>query len=260
MSDPVSTGGFFRVEGFQLRVWPLLVVILLGVGIHFLSSVVVDAAEHFAGLPERPEMPWVAFAYGHVAQLVLALIAIGIVKPFVHADFGLHGADGKSYLGAALFWGLLFAVLIAAVDYWPQILSHRHPAERPYPLTALNVTGWLSYQGVLAGPSDEIFLRGLLVTFLAANLPGRIGLWRYEMSVAGVLVAAMVALTHVVDFFTKNVLTALGELVLSFLFGVLLAYWFEKSRSLWAPIVGHSVEAMAKIALVFAMVAVWHYA
>ncbi|HSN20434.1 MAG TPA: hypothetical protein VLS49_07140 [Usitatibacter sp.] len=39
--------------------------------------------------------------------------------------------------------------------------------------------------------------------------------------------------------------------------GILYAYWFEKSRSIAAPIVGHDVSDFVEDAIVFALAAAW---
>jgi membrane protease YdiL (CAAX protease family) len=262
MSDPVPVGeakrGFIRVEGLRLRVWPILFTILLGFGILALAQVTVEIVEHFTGLRERPQMPWIAHYYDHAIELVYTLIAIAIFKIFLRRDYGLHGPAGKSYLRAAVLWGLFFGVLMTMVDYWPELLAHTPPSDQPYPLTPLNIAGWFSFEGIFVGPSEETLFRGLLVTYLAAALPGRISIGRYEMNAAGVIVALIFALAHFGNFFTHPWWMALGQQFYAFALGVLYAYWFEKSRSLWAPIVGHNVGDVVEFALVFAMVAMWH--
>jgi membrane protease YdiL (CAAX protease family) len=195
--------------------------------------------------------------YGHAAQLAYALLAIGVFKIFLRRDYGLHRPAGKSYIRAAILWGLFFGVLMTAVDYWPQILAHKPPSDKPYPLTPLNIAGWLSFEGLFVGPSEETLFRGLLVTYLAAAMPGRISLLRFEMNAAGVVVALIFALAHAFDFFTHPFLIAFGQQFYAFALGILYAYWFEKSRSLWAPIVGHNVGDVTEYVLIFAMVAMW---
>jgi hypothetical protein len=41
----------------------------------------------------------------------------------------------------------------------------------------------------------------------------------------------------------------------AFVLGVLFAYWFEKSKSLLAPIIGHNAAALTEQALFFVLVA-----
>ncbi|MGB8363331.1 MAG: CPBP family intramembrane glutamic endopeptidase [Rhizomicrobium sp.] len=244
-------------ERFALKAIPILIAIALGVGILVLSSVTVEIVKLFAKLPERPQMPWIAEFYEHFAMLAYTLLAIRFMRQRYPGDYGLVAPAGRSYIGIAIGWGLFFGAAMMLVDYGPQLLSHKPPADQPYPLTAINIAGWFSYQGLVAGPSEEVLLRGLLVTYLILSMPGRVS-WRgYTMNGAGIVVAVLVAAPHLGAFFTQAFLSALGRVLYTFAFGVLSAYWLEKSRSLAASVVFHSVGALSEYALIFAVVAAW---
>jgi membrane protease YdiL (CAAX protease family) len=243
-------------EPFVLKPLPILIAILLGIGIPMISAITIYIVEHFVHLPERPEMPWIVEFYVEVAQLIYALVAINQIKRYYPGDYGLRWPEGNSYVAPAILWGLFFGVFMTFVDFWPQLVAHRPPSQ-PYPLTPFNITGWLSFEGVFAGASEETLFRGLLVTYLAAAMPGRVSFRGYTMNGAGVVVAALFALAHFGNFFLRPFPMALGQLVYAFALGVLYAYWFEKSRSLLAPIVGHNVSNVVEQGLIFAMVAAW---
>ena len=248
---------FFRIEGYRLKIWPIVLAIFLGLFIPLLAAITVLVAQHFGTLIERPAMPWVGYYYQHTAQLFFTLLFILLFNLFLRADYGLHSPREKSYVPSAIIWGILFGVLMTTVDCWPQIVAHKPPTG-PYDLNALNVAGWLSFEGIFSGLSEEPLYRGLLVTFLIATLPGRVGLWRYEMSVGGVIVALIFSFAHFGSFFVRPFLEAGGQFVYAFALGVLYAYWFEKSKSLLAPVVGHNVSNFSEYILIFAMVAYWH--
>jgi membrane protease YdiL (CAAX protease family) len=126
------------------------------------------------------------------------------------------------------------------VGYAPQLLAHKAP-ELDYPLTARNIFGWLTFEGVYVGPTEEIPFRALLVTYLTKTMPpGRARLGSYEMNQAGVVVAVIFALAHAGSFLTSPWPLALGQQIYAFALGILYAYWLEKSGSVVAPIVGHN--------------------
>ena len=50
---------------------------------------------------------------------------------------------------------------------------------------------------------------------------------------------------------------AFGQVAYMLAQGILFAYWYEKSGSLLAPIIGHSLANMIQQGLIFAMVAAW---
>jgi uncharacterized protein len=67
---------------------------------------------------------------------------------------------------------------------------------------------------------------------------GRVRFWKYEMHVAGVVLAPLFALAHLTSFWQENFWIALGQHIYAFALGILYAYWREKSGSLLAPISG----------------------
>ena len=115
--------------------------------------------------------------------------------------------------------------------------------------------GWLFFEGVYVGPTEEVPFRALLVTYLAATMPGRLRLGRFEMNWAGVIVALIFALLHATNFSLRAWPLALGQQLYAFALGVLYAYWLEKSKSVVAPIIGHNVGDALEYALMFLWVA-----
>jgi uncharacterized protein len=257
MEEPVTSPAAATPspERFQLKFAPILITFVLGVAIVFLSEVTVEVVGHFVKLHERPDMLWIGYYYGHAAQLLYALLAISLLRRFYAGDYGLRLPPEKSYVGWAIFWGLVFGVLMTAVDYWPQILQMKPPADKPYPLTAFNMAGWFSFEGIFVGPSEEVLFRGLLVTYLARAMPGSVSLGRYTMNGAGIVVAVLFAIAHMGNFFVEPFAMAFGQQIYAFVLGILYAYWYEKSRSLLAPVIGHNVSDVTEYALIFAMVA-----
>jgi CAAX protease family protein len=241
---------------FALRLFPIMVAILLGLGIPVVSAITIYIVEHFVHLPERPEMPWIVDFYVEAAQFVYALVAISQMKRRYPGEYGLRWPEGNSYVAPAILWGLFFGFFMTLVDFWPQLIAHKPPSQ-PYPLTPFNITGWLSFEGLFAGTSEETLFRGLLVTYLAAAMPGRVAFRGYEMNGAGIVVAALFALAHIGNFFLRPFPMAFGQLLYAFVLGVLYAYWYEKSRSLLAPIIGHNMSNVTEYVLIFAMVAAW---
>jgi len=238
----------------RLRIVPLLVVAALGVGIPYLAAVlaVVSSRLLHTPSPHGPTLPWLYMH--HAMQVLLALVAIAVVKRFVAGDYGLHWPRGKTYILPAVLWGVAFGVLMTVVDYAPQLIAGTRPATG-YALTPATVSGWLFFEGVYVGPTEEIPFRALLVTYLAATMPGRLRIGRYEMNWAGVIAALIFALLHATSFSVRAWPIALGQQLYAFALGVLYAYWLEKSRSVVAPSIGHNVGDVVEYAILFAWIA-----
>jgi len=233
-------------------------VVLLGLGLPILGAILAATlSHHVPAFPSNngPILPWLYSQ--HFFQTVLALVAIALIRLVFPFDAGLRRPPGKSYILPAILWGVFFGILMTVVDYAPQLLAHRPPPIEGADLSAASVGGWLFFEGIYVGPTEEILFRSLLVGYLIAALPGKLRLGRYEMSWAGVIVAAIFALAHAANFFTRPSLAAAGQQVYAFALGVLYAYWFEKSRSVVAPIVGHNVSDFTEYAICFGLIALW---
>jgi hypothetical protein len=232
---------------------PLVVTAALAVGVPYLAAYCASFANHSLHFyaPQGPVLAWLYVQHGF--QLILALLAIAVLRRFVPADYGLHLPRGKTYYAPAIFWGLFFGVLMTVVDYAPELWSHTVPTV-DYKLTRTNVFGWLFFEGVYVGPTEEIPFRALLVTYLAATMPARLRVGRFDMYWAGVIVALFFALLHAGNFYTRPWPLALGQQVYAFVLGVLYAYWLEKSRSVAAPSIGHNFGDVTEYAILFAWI------
>ncbi|HLW73804.1 MAG TPA: CPBP family intramembrane glutamic endopeptidase [Gammaproteobacteria bacterium] len=237
---------------FRLKPIPLLVTAVLGYGVPVAGAY----AAYFCSKlfhtpsPDGPTLPWL-YAQ-HAGQFLVALVVIAILKyRFVPADYGLHWPRGKTYILPAILWGVFFGVLMTLVDYAPQLLTHTRP-DPGFPLTPSNVWGWLFFEGIYVGPTEEIPFRALLVSYLAVSMPGKLRLGRFSMDGAGIVVALIFALLHANNFDTRHWPEALGQQFYAFALGVLYAYWLEKSRSVVASMVGHNVSDVVEYLILFA--------
>ncbi len=245
MTDNLPEARFFRLKFLPLAVVAALglVVPYLAAYLAFLSSEVLHTPS-----PHGATLPWL-YAQ-HALQLLLALAAIAALKRRVPADYGLHWPREKTYILPAVLWGAAFGVIMTLVDYAPQLSAHTKP-DPGFPLTSTSVIGWLFFESVYVGPTEEIPFRSLLVTYLAATMPGKLRLGRFSMNWAGVIVALIFAPLHARNFNLHAWPIALGQQIYAFALGVLYAYWLEKSNSVVAPIVGHNVSDGVEYAIVF---------
>jgi membrane protease YdiL (CAAX protease family) len=247
-----SEASVFSVSGLELRLWPILATIGLGL------LVVVPSGYVFALLTQRmsrPDTAWPLMA-NHAVMLLIALGLIAWLSRGNFTEYGLAWPKHRDYVSSALLWGAAFGLLMTVVDYFPQILRHVPPPDN-LALTPRTIGAWLFFEWIVVGPTEEIPFRGLLQTFLMQRASGRVRFWKYEMHVAGVLLALLFALAHLPSFWTENFWMALAQQIYAFALGILYAYWREKSGSLLAPIIGHNVSDGVEYALMFLMTLAW---
>jgi uncharacterized protein len=249
--------GRFPISIRDIRFRPLR--ILGTFGLAFIALFANGAGGHLAelylGAEQGRAMPWLLYYSGHTAQLIVTLVIIAIISRGRFGEYGLKWPPAETYIKPALVWGALFGVLMTVVDYFPGLLARTAP--RNLPLTATNILGWLSFEGLWAGTGEEILFRGLLLTSLASGVSGRIRMGRYTIQLAGVVIAVVFALAHMSSFWTRPFMEAAGQQVYAFVLGILYAYWFEKSGSVLAPIIGHNTGNFLEYVFAFLMVWLW---
>ncbi len=211
-------------------------------------------AESHISMDTTMSMPWTLYFPGHAGQLVGALLCMAVVGRGHFRKFGLRAPTGPSYIMPALAWGLAFGLIMTVVDYLPNLVGHRPP---DLPLTATNVAGWLAFEAFWAGTVEEVAFRGLLVTFLMRRFSARIRIGGYDMHAAGVIIAVLFSLAHLHSFWSRPLFEAAGQQVYAFALAILYAYWYEKSGSLIAPIIGHNLGNTVEYILAFGMVRLW---
>jgi len=240
----------------RFKALPIAFTAVLGLGLPYVAAYAAILSSQLFGTPSphRPTLPWLYVH--HAFQLLFALIAIVLIRRWRPFDAGLRWPPGRSYIGAALAWGALFGVIMTIVDYAPDLVARRAP-DIGFPLTAANIAGWSFFEGVYVGPTEEIPFRSLLVGYLMSAMPGQLRAGRYTMSWAGVVVAVIFALAHVSNLVMHPSWRDAGQQLYAFALGVLYAYWFEKSRSVIAPILAHNASDLVEYLIVFALIAAW---
>jgi uncharacterized protein len=247
---------FLAISDLRIGLWPLLGTIGLGLLTLFSAIPVTKLVVQAIGEQRSAEMSWIPLYANHLAMLVTALVLIALLSRGRIAEYGLRWPERKSYATAALAWGAFFGALMTVVDYYPQLLAHVAPEKLL--LTPINIAGWLSFQGIFVGISEEIPFRGLLMTFLMQRTSGRVRVLKYDMHVAGLILALLFALAHVNSFWQEPLWSAAGQQVYAVALGILYAYWYEKSGSLLASILGHNASDFVEYLFLFLLARFWH--
>jgi len=241
----------------RLGVWVLWTLATIGLALVFLypAGLVHVWVNHRVGIDRAMAMPWIALFIDHAVMLLIALILIALLSKGRFGEYGLQRPQRKSYVLASIAWGAFFGVLMTVADYLPSLLAHKPPEN--YPLTPVNLAGWLGFQFIYVGFTEEIPFRGLLQTFLMQRTTGRIRIGSYDMHVAGVVLAVLFALAHVASFWIHPFWFAFAQQLYAIALGILYAYWREKSGSLTAAIIGHNLSDGVEFAITFFLCWLW---
>jgi uncharacterized protein len=195
------------------------------------------------------------FVFGAIMlQGLSGLIAIALMRRVLpRADSHLRWPRERGDVGLAIAIGVAMGLVMLAADYWPDLVRGRAPAAN-YSLQPSIAAGWLLAM-ITTGLGEETIFRGFLVGMLAALMPGRARLGRFEISMAGVLVALLFGVAHYQSFFEDPLSLAIAQQLYAFAWGLVYVWLMEKSDSLLAPIVAHGVGNFVEVGSVMLLMA-----
>jgi hypothetical protein len=241
----------FSWRGPKLRVWPIVLVAAIGAVIIAGSFAAARAILLHVDARLMARL-WPFAAILELFYLTFSLIGMSIARRWLpNADFAVRWPRGETLIGKALIWGIAFGAIMLLVDHGAKLVHGWAPKTPTH--GAADVAGWLAFELLLVGPCEETLFRGLLLGVLEALSPSRVRFGNFSISTAGVTVALLFALAHAESFATEAWPVALGQQVYAFAVGVLYAWMRERSGSLFAPIVLHSVSDFVEDAAVFAL-------
>jgi membrane protease YdiL (CAAX protease family) len=240
-----------RWVGPRLRFLPIVLVLVIGMVALELGFLAV----HFVMVGATPgeHWPqWLVLTFAETLELILALVGIAIAKRLLpRADFGLRWpVRGRTYLGAAVFWGTAFGLIMLFADHWPALI-HMRPPPVPETATPVNIAGWMGFELLWVGICEETLFRGLLLGILLALSPSKIRIGRTEFSTAGFTIALVFALAHAGNFATRPWYEALAQQLYAVALGIIYAWLRERSGSLVPAMVAHSLSDAVETGLQF---------
>lgn len=235
----------------RTRVLPVVVVVALSLVITWLSEFLALALGKIFSPGTLEAYPWIFLYFHHFFQMIFA-IAVMLVLGGGLKSYGLTFESKNLYIFPAITVGIMFGVIMTLVDFLPTILAGVKISG--YDLNPLNVMGWLSFEWVFAGLSEEIFIRGMMMTYLMRKMNGHVRFFKWEVHIAGVIIAVLFALMHISSFFSGNLIYAIGQQIYAFILGLIYAYFYEKSRSLVAPIIAHNVSNGVEFLILFLLI------
>jgi membrane protease YdiL (CAAX protease family) len=238
-----------------LKLWPIIAAVGLLVFALMVDGAVIVVTLHFIGQTTFKAMPWTVLYFGHTGVLLAALLCIVLLGHGRFREFGFKAPADNRYVHTALLFGVLFGMVMTAADYSHNIIAHLPPDN--FFLTSTNLAGSLTFGGLYAGTVEEILFRGLLMTFLMQRMSGRLRLGRFDVHVAGVIVAVLFSLSHLGSFWTESFRVAASQQAYAFVWGVIYAYWYEKSGSLLPSIIGHNLGNLVEYLFAFLMAWRW---
>jgi uncharacterized protein len=217
------------------RLTALLLALLLYYASQALS--LLDLARLFFSAQTSSIYVWIGVYEHHLWQLAAALCFIGIFSRGRFTEWGLNLRN------AALSWRIflrfcLVYLPIVVIDVVVSALrSHDNDLGIFAPATAGNITGWLSFEWLFVGISEEILFRGFIQTYLARNWPGEVRIRGLSLSHAGLLTTILFCLAHINPLHPQ---ISWEQQIFAFGLGLYYSEVYRRTGSLLNPIVAHN--------------------
>ncbi|WP_422486552.1 CPBP family intramembrane glutamic endopeptidase [Gudongella sp. DL1XJH-153] len=214
-----------------------IIVILLS----FLLLFIPRTADYFANLFDYstidPDGSFAWISVHHIFQALIFLLIMIFLKKRYNLNFGLHWGDktvGKiitlrffKYFTFYTIGSFTFLILTNGFQHFQ------------FPLTATNIVGYMGFQLLLSGPSEELIFRAFAITMFSLFLKRKT--ITYNISSANLLAAVVFAMAHMSFTFNPFGMTySSSQLVLAFGLGIFYGICYEKSGSMYYPMIMHS--------------------
>ena len=227
---------------------PALAALAAAFAGHFALQSLTRALQVYPLLTDDPLLQqrgsWLHYVNHHTVQMLLALLAIGVLSRGRLAAWGLnldHARESWRLLSRG-FFPILLATLLAGHALVPLATGTPPPHFADGLPRPVDLAGKLLFSLLLVGLSEEIVFRGLFQTALARFWRGTVRLAGVEVPTAGLWAAAIFTVAHVSFVLAPPWIAQADprQLVLAFVLGIYYAYAYGRTGSLLAPVVAHN--------------------
>lgn len=187
----------------------------------------------------------------HVFQLILTIIIMKIYFKSRLMDLGFNFNNNKYAIKIVGWFIIIFSVIEIVV--WMIIIINKGNIEQyiGFPLSFKNILGYYGFQTFLSGTCEEPLFRGFTILILCQSWKGRFRIGKREFTGAGILSAVLFSLSHISFTIFPFKITNLVpmQLLMVFWVGLICAIVFQKTKSIFIPILIHNVSNIIAITI-----------
>jgi uncharacterized protein len=234
------------------KVWMrILMVVFLTISLLGLPIVSGKIASMFNYIKIDPNGVFMWISVHHIVQALFFIIFIVMIQLVIRLlnqknkesvakiDFGFglgHKKLGIKYVSIftaafLVYTAIGFAIALITKTFNPPW----------YPINSRNVFGYLGFQLLLSGPSEEILFRSFGITMLALVWNKRI--FKGKLSIANLVLGIIFGLAHIGIYFSPFELRySLFQVIYAFALGLIYGDCFEKTGSVYYSMALHSIS------------------
>lgn len=193
-----------------------------------------------------PDGAFMWISVHHIVQALVIMILMFIFVKFTGVKFHLglgNSVEGIKYLKRFM---MVFTVYVAiafiisiATDTFGQFI---------YPLTARNITGYLGFQLLLSGPSEELIFRAFSISLFAFFVTEK--RINKHLSYAVLFASIIFGVAHIgFSFNPFSISYSLFQVGYAIVLGYFYGDCYEKSKSVLYPMIMHSFTNVLMIGM-----------
>jgi membrane protease YdiL (CAAX protease family) len=187
------------------------------------------------------ESSWIFADLVHVPQFLIPFIIILYITKGRPSHYGFNlKEDPPEFSHKRMVYIGLCSGLLMSLKYIIQI-AWGVPIEVPQPVTSMNFVGYMTFQWIVVGLSEETMFRGLIQTYLMKNLEGSIFVADHELHVGTVIAGLFWGVFHLINVLCMPILSALFTVVVTIPIGVVMGYAYQRTGSLLTTILVHNI-------------------
>jgi membrane protease YdiL (CAAX protease family) len=214
----------------------VLFAVILYQGSQWVARDIHLAPALFPGMAKR--YLWIRYDEHHLWQMLFALLCIGILSRGRFSQWGFNLNNVALSRRLLLGFCAVCTLVVIALVILPAWITHESSSGLITPTTRANTIGWLVFEWMFVGISEEILFRGLIQTFLQRSFPGVWKVLRVPIPHAGLLTTILFCLAHVPNW--RHPQVAIDQQIIVFCLSLYASIAYYRTRSLFAPILAHN--------------------
>lgn len=186
------------------------------------------------------ESSWVVSDLVHLPQFIIPFLIILYITKGKPSRYGFNlNEDPPTFTHTRMLMvGTCFGLLMA-VKPVIQVLKGASVVV-PKPVTLVNVLGYMSFQWIIVGLSEETMFRGLIQTYLMNNLDGGITIMGSKLHLGTLLSAFFWGGFHIINVINMPFNAALLTVAITSPIGLIMGYVYQRTGSLLSTILVHN--------------------
>ena len=214
----------------------LLVTVTVAISIYYINAMLLDLQNYEKLMIESS---WIFADLVHIPQFLIPFIMILYITKGRPSHYGFNLKEELPFTHIRMLIIGLCSGLLMSIKHVTQIVKGL-PLDVPQPVTSINILGYMTFQWIIVGLSEETMFRGLIQTYLMEKLEGETKIGGHRFHIGTVIAAIFWGCFHIINILTMPLSAAVFTVVMTTPIGLLMGYAYQRTGSLLTTILVHN--------------------